>query len=415
VIAAAALACVWLAAASAPAAPVTSGTSLGVFRGGGNVEQVARYSAWLGRRVTHVLDYLARSTWTDITEPDWLLAAWQDTPYQLVLAVPMLPDADPGAPTMADGATGAYNPHFRALARDLVQYGRADAVIRLGWEFNGNWYAWSAAPDPGAFVAYWRQIVRTMRAVPGSRLRFEWAPVLGQSSMARVEDAYPGDRFVDLVGMTVYDIDWRPGKNTPARRWLNVFEQPYGPSWLEAFAASRGKPIAISEWGLVLREDGLGYGDNPHFLEQMHAWFTRIDPEWTIYFEYDAPDGLHALENDQFPRAAARFKQLFGPAARSEPDSAAPSPSRFDTVGPALEVRLTRMDGHRVRVRAWAADASGVRSLRVQVGGRLVCARAAAAAVCRTDGLGPGRHAIQVVARDRAGNVSSADRVASFR
>ena len=43
-----------------------------------------------------------------------------------------------------------------------MNYGFADATIRLGWEFNGNWFAWAASNDPAAFITYWQRIVTAM-------------------------------------------------------------------------------------------------------------------------------------------------------------------------------------------------------------------------------------------------------------
>ena len=45
--------------------------------------------------------------------------------------------------SLAGAASGAYDEHFAALARNLVAGGLGGAGIRLGWEFNGSWYRWS--------------------------------------------------------------------------------------------------------------------------------------------------------------------------------------------------------------------------------------------------------------------------------
>src|SRR6185436_4990248 len=90
-------------------------------------------------------------------------------------------NTDPKKPVSLErGAAGDYNAHFRQLAENLVKYGLGDAVLRLGWEFNGGWYTWRAKDKTEAFAEYWRQIVKTMRAVPGAeKLQFCWNPTLG--------------------------------------------------------------------------------------------------------------------------------------------------------------------------------------------------------------------------------------------
>src|SRR5207247_2060584 len=132
---------------------------------------------------------------------------------------------------------------------------------------------WSAACSPADVVAYWRQIVTTMRAsAPG--LRFDWCPTLGLGALP-TDQAWPGDAYVDYVGSDVYDQAWEPGGGSipnAADRWNNLLTQPYGLNWLAEFAAAHGKQITLPEWGLIDRADGHGGGDNPLFIRQMHRW-----------------------------------------------------------------------------------------------------------------------------------------------
>ena len=62
--------------------------------------------------------------------------------------------------------------------------------------------AWSVASstDAANFVAFWRQIVTTMRAVPGAKFKFLWNPNSGSPTTYTPDQAYPGDAYVDYVG-----------------------------------------------------------------------------------------------------------------------------------------------------------------------------------------------------------------------
>src|SRR5204863_9433904 len=103
---------------------------------------------------------------------------------------------------------GLYDGHLARLAKGLVAHGLEDTVLRPGWEFNGDWYAWRAKGKADAFAAYWRRIVRAMRAVPGTeRLHFCWNPTVGDVAMP-AETAWPGDEFVDSIVLDVYDVSW---------------------------------------------------------------------------------------------------------------------------------------------------------------------------------------------------------------
>jgi hypothetical protein len=289
-------------ASAAPTQP-----QLGVFVGGGNPSGVRSFGTWLGRQPTVAVDFFARSTWADIESPTWWLQRWQGSGLQVVYSVAMLPEN--GCCTLAEGARGTYNDHFVRLAQRLVQYGYGSSTIRLGWEFNGGWYVWSAIHDPVSWPVYWRQIVTAMRSVPGAAFTFDWNPVPGGG--VPLEQVYPGDDYVDVIGMDVYDVDC--GTADPEARWANAVWVPYGLEWHRRFAAEHGKPMSFPEWG-VWRGGIAGTcagGDNPRFVERMHEWVHQANVAYHAYFEFDAPDGDHELMSGAFPQSAARFRALF--------------------------------------------------------------------------------------------------------
>jgi hypothetical protein len=282
-------------------------TQLGVYRGSAAPGQVSEFGAWLGRQPTMALDYLDPSSWSSLEDPSWWARAWAGSPYRVVYSVAIIPET---GGTLQQGASGAYNPHFRRLAESLVRHGQATAVLRLGWEFNGDWTRWSARRDPAAFAAYWRQIVQTMRSVPGAGFEFDWCVSHGRAGIA--EAAYPGNAYVDYVGMDAYDTWWSEADRTDvARRWQSMLEQPGGLHWHRDFARAHGKPMTYPEWGLWNRPDGHGGGDNPFYVEKMVDWIAQNDVAYHMYFEVDAPDGAHRLLTGKFPRGAATFRSLF--------------------------------------------------------------------------------------------------------
>src|SRR5262249_51911062 len=139
---------------------------------------------------------------------------------RLILAIPILagpPDGsgpkqgskEPNVPvSLEKGAKGDYNPHFKDLAENLVKYRLGETILRPAWEFNGGWYAWKAKGKTKEFAEYWRQIVTTMRAVAGTeKIKFCWNPTLGEQDFP-ADEAWPGDAFVDYVGVDVYDETW---------------------------------------------------------------------------------------------------------------------------------------------------------------------------------------------------------------
>jgi hypothetical protein len=275
------------------------------------------------------VDFSARDTWEQISRPRYMLEEWAGSGLRPVYGVALLPEADDGA-TMQAGAAGEYDEHFRTLARELVQAGQADAVLRLGWEFNLEGSRW-ATPDDRAFVGYWRRVVAAMRSVEGQRLSFDWNVNNGSGNLYDAVLYYPGDDVVDYVGVDVYDQSGRPGTYPyppgcddacRQERQLAAWTQQIhggdrGLAFWREFARSRDKPLSLPEWGLWARTDGTGGGDNPFFLERMHEFISDPDNRvaYHAYFDVDGTEGQHRLRGP-FPRAGQLFAFLWGRTGR---------------------------------------------------------------------------------------------------
>ncbi|MCE0535640.1 hypothetical protein LWF15_08960 [Kineosporia rhizophila] len=305
---------------------VEKGVKVGVFRST-SPEDVQEFGDWLGRDVDYVVDFSLRSTWKEIANPYDQLKAWQKHDYRIVYGLAMLPEAKHLKVSLAAGADGDYNRYYRRLARNLVEYGQEDAILRLGWEFNLG--AWRWHPDDREdFIGYWRQVVKTMRAVPGAEnLQFDWNVSSGGNNYNSAV-FYPGDAYVDYVGADVYDISWADGTYPyPAdcdadcrlqhqkKAWDDVYNAQFGLKHWSRFAAEHGKPLTLPEWGLWDRTvtDGHGGGDNPYFIERMHEFID--DPlnnvAYQAYFQFDVGDnGNHMLTD--MPQSQDRFLELFG-------------------------------------------------------------------------------------------------------
>jgi hypothetical protein len=321
-----------LIALAAPApARAEPGDTLGAFPGSGNTSGLATFGSRVGRTLTYAHDFLDKRTWASMTDVGWLARNWARMGYtsRLVLTVPMMPDT---GGTLARGAAGDYNARFRALAATLVANGQGSAVLRLGPEFNGDWHLWTIDVRDGGslYAAYWRQIVTTMRSVPGAHFRFDWCANDGSAWIAaggqlEAASAWPGDAYVDYVGLDVYDQSWGSWNADPVARWNEYVNQHNGLAWHASFAAAHGKQMTFPEWGLADRADGNGGGDTPYFVEQMYWWIGSHDVAYHLYFESHDPEGEYGVFSGRFPNAARRFVEYFGrPASTTAPAPAAP-------------------------------------------------------------------------------------------
>jgi hypothetical protein len=311
---------------TAATAPPTSFRQ-GVYTGPADPTGISAFASATGTEPSIAGDYLpANSGWAGLDGAygslSWLLArGWHGTGYTLSLGVPMIPTNAANVPvgTLAIGATGAYNTYFVKLAQVLVAAGDADAFLRLGWEFDGSWYAWNAlTPVAEAnYAAYFQQIVTAMRSVPGEAFSFVWNPDASAFTTPgySVAVAYPGNAYVNYIGLDAYDQSWSPPL-TPANAWASTTLPALTAA--QNFAASQGEPIALCEWGVEVRSDGHGLGDDPLYVSNMVAWMENPgnNVAYESYFDYNtmpSGGGTNAdLTGGSFPNSLAAFVSNFG-------------------------------------------------------------------------------------------------------
>jgi hypothetical protein len=282
----------------------------GVFIPGSSPSAVAAFAAWRGRPVDVVVDWPARQSWDDVINPAWIYQAWKGTPYTKAFGVAPIPEGDPSA-TMAGCAAGQYNDKWLQFGQNIKAAGMADGtVIRLGWEFNGDWYKWKAS-DPQQFVKCWQQIVGTVRTVaPG--LLWDWTVNRGVSAgLADATQAYPGDNYVDIVGVDAYDM-W-PGANSQAG-WDSQYNGTEGLKYWASFAQAHGKKLSVPEWGLFTGTAQVGHegGDDSYYVDQMTNFFKSEGSNlaYESYFNERASYYAGSLFSPtQVPMGAAEYQK----------------------------------------------------------------------------------------------------------
>ncbi|MDI6517384.1 glycosyl hydrolase [Streptomyces coelicoflavus] len=287
------------------------------------VARMAALSHWLGGaelRVGHT--YLPGDRWSNIEGAPGFLDVWADwrtrkADRMLVLNVPMMErneehvDDDEVRELLRQGAAGRFDHHFRALAERLVALKVPDTVLVLGWEMNGTTYTHRCGPDPEAWKTYWKRIVTTMRAVPGQKFRFDFAPSRGRDAVPWTQ-CYPGDDTVDIIGMDSYD---QPRGMT----FDEQVKEPYGLQAHVDFAKAHGKPVSYPEWGLFRN------GDNAAYMRGMLAWMDEHKPVYNTVTDY-CPHGVWQCDDN--PRSTAVYRSvLFGRTDETEPTVPEPGTS----------------------------------------------------------------------------------------
>ena len=268
------------------------------------------FGTWRGNKIDVATMWTARANWNDIVNPSWLYRTWSGTAPTKILGIPPFPE---DGSTVAACASGAYDSKWTEFAQNIKAAGMDDeSIIRLGWEFNGNWYRWSAT-NPDQFVACWRHVYTAAEAVAPA-LRWDWNVNRGAGqSVADARRAYPGDQYVDIVGVDAYDM-W-PGA-TSAANWDIQLNGAYGLNFWLDFAKSHGKRLSVPEWGVYpgTAQAGHNGGDNAFYIEKMHDFFAAnaADIAYESYFnESDSYYAGSIFGPVQNPRASAAYQAAF--------------------------------------------------------------------------------------------------------
>ncbi|MFE9955227.1 glycoside hydrolase family 26 protein [Micromonospora sp. NPDC005299] len=139
---------------------------------------------------------------------------------------------------------GDFDPYLRSWAEGIKSLGYPVA-IRLAHEMNGDWYPWSEASNgnrPGEYVEAWRHVHDLFRAAGVTNVTWVWSPnSRWDESLPKLSGLYPGDDYVDWVGVTGY---YGIGAYTD----YGSFDSIFGPTITEIRAFSR-KPLVITETG----------------------------------------------------------------------------------------------------------------------------------------------------------------------
>ena len=138
---------------------------------------------------------------------------------------------------------GDFDPYIRAWATGAARWGRP-LLVRFAPEMNGTWNPWSAGVNGNHardFVAAWRHVHDLFAAAGAANVAWVWSPSVIYRGSPRLASLYPGDAYVDWVGIDGYN--W--GTSRPWSRWQS-FDGVFGPT-LAAVRRLTRKPLMLAE------------------------------------------------------------------------------------------------------------------------------------------------------------------------
>lgn len=263
-------------------------------------------------------------------------------------------NSDKNANTISDNienlyhtSIGCYDNTFENLGDAIVRTkaylpnanGTPKFIIRLGHEHNGNWYEWSSNNQTGTpdqinkalaltggktgeqlYVESFRRAhkliterVKTKSGNPNAKVFFEWNGTSVIANGNTLTNTYPGNNFVDIIGIDFYDRlvygnvatacyllnpnnSQLPDCRTQTEKTKSWAEIKKNLDIISNFASSKRKLIGVSEVNnsATLRTIGGSqywtYGlDNADFVRNVYNWTkSQTDKRklaYIIFFE----------------------------------------------------------------------------------------------------------------------------------
>ncbi|WP_245234178.1 glycoside hydrolase family 26 protein [Mycobacterium sp. PS03-16] len=259
------------------------------------IEEVAAVADAVGVRPELVLWYEDFAAGPPVAEIA-MVAAAQLTPVLTWEPRRWRTDVADGDAIMPGIAAGRHDEYLGAWADALAEV-HTPLYLRFAHEFNGHWYPWSPAggATPADYVAAWRHVHDLFGRRGATAVRWIWSPDAGRHTEHPLADWYPGDDYVDVVGIDGYN--W--GTTLQWSAWASpgeIFE-----ATVTQVRALTGKPMMIAEVGCA----GEG-GDKAHWIGEFVDWVSAQDDiDAFIWFEHDKETDWRVAGTPRYAAAMA--------------------------------------------------------------------------------------------------------------
>ncbi len=238
-------------------------------------DQIASAAESLGQKPQYLLWY---QDFTSAPPMDELRAVQRAEATPVITWEPWT-RADRGPGTIRRLMSGALDEYVHGWVAGLHEW-QHPVYLRFAHEFNGDWYPWSPAGGTPAdtYVAAWRRIHRTFTAHGATNVRWLWCPDAADAQRDPITDWYPGDEYVDCIGLDGYN--WgTSGAGTVWREPAEIF----GPALADAVLLADGRPVIIAEVGCA--ESG---GNKADWITTLvHYLIRHTKVTGFVWFEHD--------------------------------------------------------------------------------------------------------------------------------
>jgi mannan endo-1,4-beta-mannosidase len=238
--------------ASSPSDPLLTGAYIG--GSGSYTDDLELFESWLGHPPALTMEFVEGLRSEDVVSrfvPNRMTPIWEAGSVPVITWLPSTGSTTDTADDIArEVADGDHDALLETWAARLNDWTTDDGTqrrfyFRPGHEMNGNWFPWSAdsSSTTNDYVEMWRQIhaVFTESGLDETTIQWMWSPNADEIGGVRAEAYYPGDDYVDWVGLDGFNF----GDSQSYSEWRTP-EEIFGPM-LERMRELTGKPVALPE------------------------------------------------------------------------------------------------------------------------------------------------------------------------
>ncbi|MCQ4086464.1 glycosyl hydrolase [Saccharibacillus sp. JS10] len=171
------------------------------------------------------------------------------------------------------------NAYLHQLAKDAAASG-VPIFLRFANEMNGNWTPWKSTPK--TYIEKFRLVADVFHKEAPDNVAMLWAP--GANPIDNLQSYYPGDKYVDWVGVSLYSI-YNPTAD-PLKQGIDRSSHIAKLDAVYQWYADR-KPIMIAEGG----------------VSYMYPEKMRDVTDWSVY----QMQQLYATLPMKYPKVKAAF------------------------------------------------------------------------------------------------------------
>ncbi len=244
-----------------------------------SLNPVRSFATAAGARPNLIGEYVS---WNDPVDTQSWINAWSYGALYYMVWEPY----NTTVAAIADGRSDAYITRVAQQVRAL----NMPLAISFGHEMNGFWYPWGTTGATAAqFVAAWRLIHRLFTAADARNVIWVWNPnVISAEPQLDLAAYYPGDAYVDWVGITGYFSATGP----------DTFDGLYGPT-MQEIRGFTAKPFIIAETAVQTGPDAVAAAQ-----ALVDGVRQRSDVLGFAWFDYDKAGVDWRLESRPQVRAA---------------------------------------------------------------------------------------------------------------